>query len=138
LIRAKLRSHLAIQMVLALLLGAASLLASGTSHAVRDALFLSATIAAYAPPLTCLAIALGILFPDRSGVRSFLALDLKGSVAYGLIVLLTYGFTFQSYECLVKGQAREAVLAFAAGAILAMAGPLALVFGRNRLVHSTA
>jgi len=138
LIRAKLRSHVAIQLVLALLLGAISLLAGGTNHAVRDMLFLAATIVVFAPLMTCLAIALGIFFPDRTGVRSFLALQMKGSVAYGLTFLLTYGFTLQSYEYLVNSQPRQAVLAFSAGAMLAMAGPMALVFAGNRLVDSTA
>jgi hypothetical protein len=137
LLRAKLRIHIAIQLSLALLFGAISLIAGGSRHAIHDALFLVLAIMVYVPPLTCLAIALGVIFPDRSGVRSFFSLDIKGSIAYGITYALTYAFTWQSYEFFMKSQPGLALLAFSAGTLPALTGPIALLSARNRLIHFT-
>lgn len=136
LIQYKLSSHIVLNLLIALLLYFVNVFMGGVHASILDILFFLMAVLIFTPLMTCLALALGILFPELTGVKSLFAIQMKGVVAYGIVYLFTYAFAFYSHELFFKGQNQQALISFLIGVVLSLSGPVTLLIARHRLIRS--
>lgn len=136
LIMIKVRFHSLINLLCGFLLALVSFLLTNHPLPIEIVLILPAVVVIFSPLMTSLAIAIGILFPDRTGVRSLFGVQIKGIIIYGFVYLFTYAITSFVFELLISGKTTQALSYFSIGLGLAMSGPVALVVARHRLLHS--